>query len=57
MAVLRGTQDLQSPSQVILRSFSQPLGYVGLNKALGIPGFQDFLRLLSRSRSTWDHPL
>ena len=57
MAVLWGIQDWHSPSQVILRSFSQPVGWLGLAKALRTSGVQDFLRLRSKSCSTWDHPL
>jgi hypothetical protein len=57
MAVLRGTQGLESQSQVVLSGFSQPVGDAGLAKAPKTPGIQDFLRLMSRSRCTWDHLL
>jgi len=47
----------QSFSQAILPGLIQRLRDAGLTKAPRTPGLQDFLRIMSTGRCTWDHLL
>jgi len=48
---------MQSFSQAILPGLIQRRRDAGLTKALRTPGLQDFLRMISTGRYTWDHLL
>lgn len=48
---------MQSFSQAILPGLIQRLRDAGLTKAPRTPGLQDFLRIMSTGRCTWDHLL
>ena len=54
---LKGTYCMQSFSQAILPGLIQRLRDAGLTKAPRTPGLQDFLRIMSTGRCTWDHLL
>lgn len=54
---LKGTYCKQSFSQAILPGLIQRLRDAGLTKAPRTPGLQDFLRIMSTGRCTWDHLL
>ena len=52
-----GIYGKQSFSQAILPGLIQRLRDAGLTKAPRTPGLQDFLRIMSTGRCTWDHLL
>jgi hypothetical protein len=54
---LKGTYCMQSFSQAILPGLIQRLRDAGLTKAPRTSGLQDFLRIMSTGRCTWDHLL
>jgi len=54
---LKGTYRMQSFSPAILPGLIQRPMAADLNKAPRTPGLQDFLRVMSTGRCTWDHLL